>query len=308
MTDALPDMRRLAAQVSNWGRWGDDDELGTTNLITPDLVAAAAALVRTGDVFDLGIPLDSKGPQPGGFRINPIRLMSENGQEQMFPGGFKYADDYIFMPLQAGSQYDSLAHVYYDDQLYNGFPASGLTVKGADKCGIHTQATGIAGRGVLLDVARHRGVDWLEAGSVISPTELDEVSAAQGVDVGPGDILLIRTGWRAKFVAERDATAFMSGEPGLGLACAAWLRDRDVAVIGADNYAVEVLPGENPKAALELHMVLIRDMGMTLAEMLDLEDLSAACATDGVYEFFYTGSPLKFTRGVGSPINPLAIR
>jgi len=308
MPDSAPDMRDLGRRLSNWGRWGDDDERGTTNLITPERRAAAAGLVRTGDVFDLGIPLDGNGPQPGGHRINPIRLMSENGQEQVFPGGFKYADDYIFMPLQAGSQYDSLAHVYYDDQLYNGHPASGITVKGADKCGIHTQAAGIAGRGVLLDVARHRGVDWLGSGAVISPQELDEVAATQGVEVGPGDILLIRTGWRAKFVAERDPVTFMSGEPGLGLACAEWLRERDVAVVGSDNFAVEVMPGENPKAFFELHMVLIRDMGMTLAEMLDLEMLGAACVEDGIYEFFYTGAPLKFTRGVGSPINPLAIR
>ncbi|WP_430331171.1 cyclase family protein [Rhodococcus sp. ACT016] len=308
MTTSIPTMRELGRRLSNWGRWGAADERGTTNLITPERVAAAAGLVRTGEVFDLGIPLDESGPQPGGYRINPIRLMSENGQEQVFPGGFKYADDYVFMPLQAGSQYDSLAHVHYDDQLYNSHPASGLSVKGADKCGIHTQARGIAGRGVLLDVARFRGLDWLEAGTAIGPGELDQVTEAQGVEVGPGDILLIRTGWRAKFLAERDAAAFMAGEPGLALACASWLRERDVAVVGSDNFGVEVMPGENPEAMFELHMVLIRDMGMTLAEMLDLEDLAAACATDGVYEFFYAGAPLKFTRGVGSPINPLAVR
>ena len=305
---AIPSMRELGRKVRNWGRWGADDERGTTNLITAERVAAAAGLVRTGEVFDLGIPLDSDGPQPGGFRNNPIRLMAENGQEQGFPGGFKYADDYIFMPLQAGSQYDSLAHVYYDEQLYNGHPSSRVTVKGADKCGIHTQAKGIAGRGVLLDVAKARGVDWLEAGTVIGPEELDAVAAAQNVQGGAGDIVLIRTGWRAKFVAEGDAAGFMAGEPGLGLECATWLREHDVAVVGSDNWGVEVAPGENPDALMELHMVLIRDMGMTLAEMLDLEELSAACAADGTYEFFYTGAPLKFTRGVGSPINPLAIR
>ncbi|MCZ4590040.1 cyclase family protein [Rhodococcus opacus] len=308
MITAVPVMRELGRKVRNWGRWGADDERGTTNLITPGRVAAAAGLVRTGEVFDLGIPLDGDGPQPGGYRINPIRLMSETGHEQVLPGGFRWADDYVFMPLQAGSQYDSLAHVHYDEQLYNGHPASGLNVKGADKCGIHTQAKGIAGRGVLLDVARFRGVEWLDLGSVIGPDELDMVAAAQGVEVGPGDILLIRTDWRAKFLADHDAAGFMAGEPGLGLACASWLRERDVAVVGSDNFGVEVMPGENAGAMFELHMVLIRDMGMTLAEMLDLEQLAAACAADGAYDFFYTGAPLKFTRGVGSPINPLAIR
>lgn len=304
----VPAMRELGEKVRNWGRWGTDDERGTTNLITPERLLAAAQLIRTGEIFELGIPLDSGGPQPGGARINPIRLMSENGQEQVLPGGFKWADDYVFMPLQAGSQYDSLAHVHYDDKLYNGHPGAGITVKGADKCGIHTQSKGIAGRGVLLDVARHRGVDWLEAGTAIGPDELDAVARAQQVQVGPGDILLIRTGWRAKLLADNDSASFMAGEPGLSLACAQWLRDRDVAVIGADNWAVEVMPGENPGALFELHMVLIRDMGMTLAELLDFEELATACAADGVYDFFYAGPPLQFTRGVGSPINPLAIR
>jgi kynurenine formamidase len=308
MTTSISDMRELGRRVSNWGRWGADDERGTTNLITPERVAAAAALIRTGTIYELGIPLDSEGPQPGGNRINPIRLMAENGQEQVLPGGFKWADDYVFMPLQAGSQYDSLSHVHYDDQLYNGHPGTGVTVKGADKCGIHTQAKGIAGRGVLLDVARARGVDWLEAGSAITPDELDAVAAAQNVEIGPGDIVLIRTGWRAKFLADRDPAGFMAGEPGLSLSCASWLRDRDVAVVGSDNWAVEVMPGENPGALFELHMVLIRDMGMTLAELLDFEELSVACAADGTYDFFYAGPPLQFTRGVGSPINPLAIR
>lgn len=308
MAISTTDMRELGAQVRNWGRWGDDDERGTTNLITPERVAAAAGLVRTGEIFELGIPLDADGPQPGGTRINPIRLMSENGQEQVLPGGFKWADDYVFMPLQAGSQYDSVSHVHYDGQLYNGHPGDGVTIKGADKCGIHTQARGIAGRGVLLDIARHRGVDWLDAGEAIGPDELDAVAHSQGVEVGPGDILLFRTGWRAKYLAEHDPRAFMAGEPGLSLTSAEWLRERDVAVVGSDNWAVEVLPGENPGAVFELHMVLIRDMGVTLAEMLDFEELAAACAADGRYDFFFAGPPLKFTRGVGSPINPLAIR
>lgn len=308
MTTGGTDMRELGRRLSNWGRWGPDDERGTTNLIPPERIAAAASLIRTGAVYELGIPLDADGPQPGGNRINPIRLMAENGQEQVLPGGFKWADDYVFMPLQAGSQYDALCHVHYDGQLYNGHPGDGVTVKGADKCGIQTQSNGIAGRGVLLDVARARGVPWLESGSVITPEELDAVAAGQGVEVGPGDILLIRTGYRAKFLEERDPAAFMAGEPGLGLACAQWLRERDVAVVGSDNWAVEVLPGENPGALFELHMILIRDMGMTLAELLDFEELAVACAGDGVYDFFYAGPPLQFTRGVGSPINPLAIR
>jgi kynurenine formamidase len=308
MTASGEDFRVVGARLRNWGRWGDDDERGTTNLITPERLVAAGRLIRQGKIFDLGIPFDSHGPQVGDVRINPIHLMSETGDEQIFPGGFRYADDYIFMPLQSASQWDSLAHVYYDDHLYNGFPADRLTVKGAGHCAIDRQSKGVAGRGVLLDIAALKGVEWLDAGTVIAPADLDEAALRQGVEVGPGDILLVRTGWRRKFLVERDPAAFMAGEPGLGLASCAWLSERDVAAVCSDNWAVEVLPGETPGAFLTVHMVLIRDMGMTLGEILDFEELAADCHRDGVWEFFFAAPPLKVPRAVGSPINPLAIK
>ncbi|GAC1589451.1 MAG: cyclase family protein [Acidimicrobiales bacterium] len=305
----VEDFRAVGARLSNWGRWGDDDERGTTNLITPEKLIEAGGLIRKGQIFDLGIPFDEKGPQPGGGRINPVRLMSETGDEQMFPGGFKYADDYVFMPLQGASQWDALAHVYYDDKLYNGFPAHDVSVKGAAHNSIEKQGKGIASRGVLLDIARLRGVDWLEAGEVITPDDLEAAAQRQGdVRIGSGDVLLFRTGWRKKFLTDGDAVSFMAGEPGLGQGCCDWLKDRDVAVVASDNWAIEVLPGENPDWILNVHMVLIRDMGMTLGEILDFEELAADCEGDGVYEFFFCAPPLKFTRGVGSPINPLAIK
>jgi kynurenine formamidase len=284
--------------LSNWGRWGKEDEKGTTNLITPERVVAAAKLAKTGKIFDLGIPFDQNGPQPGGGRINPVRLMSETGQDQEFPGAFHYADDYIFMPLQAASQWDGLAHVFYDEVMYNGFPASDIT----------KQAKGIVGRGVLLDIARLKGVKWLDQGYVITPADLDAACAKQGVTVGAGDVLYFRTGWRTKFKEEKDANAFMAGEPGLGLDCCQWLYDRDVAVIASDNWAIEVLPGEIETELLPVHMVLIRDMGMTLGEILDFDELADDCEADGVWEFLTASPPIKFTNAVGSPSNPLAIK
>ncbi len=301
------DFREVGMRLSNWGRWGDEDERGTINLITPERLVEAAKLVRRGAIFDLGIPFDGNGPQPGGGRINPVRLMSETGADQDYPGGFHYADDYVFMPLQSASQWDGLAHVHYDDHLYNGFPSSDVSPHGAKHCSIDKMAKGIVGRGVLLDIARLKGVDWLQAGEVITPDDLDAAAERQGVTVGPGDILLFRTGWRTKFVREKDANAFMAGEPGLGLACAEWLHAHDVAALGSDNWAIEVLPGENDDV-FAVHMVLIRDMGMTLGEILDLDELAADCEADGVWEFLLTAPPIKFTAAVGSPINPLAIK
>jgi len=305
----VEDFRALGARLSNWGRWGDDDERGTVNLITPERLVAAAALVTQGKVFDLGIPFDEAGPQPGGGRINPVHLMSQTGDTQVFPGGFRYADDYIFMPLQGATQWDALAHVYYDDQLYNGFPATDVTVVGAQHDSIEKQAKGIAGRGVLLDIAALQGVDWLEAGFVITPDHLEAAAERQGgVAVGSGDILVFRTGWRRKFLSDGDAGDFMAGEPGLGQACCEWLRQRDVAALCSDNWAIEVLPGEVTDTVFNVHMVLIRDMGLSLGEILDLEELAADCAADGTWDFFFVAPPLKVTRGVGSPINPLAFK
>ena len=304
----MEDFRTIGKRLSNWGRWGAEDERGTTNLITPEKLVAAAQLVRRGNVFDLGIPFGSDGPQPGGGRINPVHLVSETGTDQNFPGAFHYADDYIFMPLQAASQWDGLAHVFYDDQIYNGFPASNVTPHGAHHCSIDKQAKGIAGRGVLLDIAKLRGVDWMQAGDVITPEDLDAACSSQGVAVGSGDILLLRTGWRRKFLTEKNPAEFMAGEPGLGVAACDWLSEREVAVVCSDNWAIEVLPGEIDTELLPVHMILIRDMGMTLGEILDFEELAADCANDGVWEFFFTAPPIKFSRAVGSPINPLAIK
>ena len=301
------DFRKVGERNRNWGRWGDDDERGTVNLITPERVAAAARLVKRGAIFDLGIPFDRNGPQPGSDRFNPVRLMSEIGGQE-YPGGFQYADDYVFMALQSASQWDGLAHVWYDDQLYNGYPASDVGPHGAKHCSIDQMAKGIAGRGVLLDIARLKGVDWLQAGEVITPDDFDAAVEAQGVEIQPGDILFFRTGWRAKFKHEKDAAGWMAGEPGIGVACADWLRERDVAVLGSDNWGIEVFPGEDPDNEVGVHMVLIRDMGMTLGEILDLDELAEDCANDGIYEFFLAGPPIKFTNAVGSPINPLAIK
>ncbi|WP_433286093.1 cyclase family protein [Pseudonocardia sp. CA-142604] len=307
----MEDFRKLGARLSNWGRWdvdGQRDERGTTNLITPERVAAAARLVRHGKVFDLGIPFGQGGPQPGVGRINPILLVSETGADQDRPGAFHFADDWVIMPLQSASQWDGLAHVFYDDLLYNGFPATDVTPHGVRHLSIEQQAKGIMGRGVLIDVAGHRGVDWLQAGEVITPDELDTVLAAQGTSLRGGDIVAVRTGWRRKFLREGDAAAFMSGEPGLGLECCEWLHQHDVAAVCSDNWAIEALPGEVDGEVLPVHMVLIRDMGMTLGEILDFEELAADCAADGVYEFLLSTPPIKFRRALGSPINPLAVK
>jgi kynurenine formamidase len=301
------DFRTVGRELSNWGRWGPDDELGTLNLVTPERVAAAAALARTGRVFDLGYTLGSGGPQIGlGGRINPVHLMSMTGQTS-FPDGGGFADDFIFMPLQCATQWDGLAHVFYDEQCFNGVPASSITARGAEKLAIDKLARAVIGRGVLLDVARLHGVDCLPSDHGIGPDDLDAAEARQGVHVGPGDIMLVRTGWTTKFVPSAPE-AFMGPEPGLTLDACRWLRARDVAALACDNWAVELYPSADPDARMPVHYVLIRDMGMTLGEMFDLEALAEDCARDGVYELLLCAPALKVAHGVGTPLNPLAVK
>jgi kynurenine formamidase len=304
-------IRALAKQVSNWGRWGAEDERGTLNFITPEVVKRAAGLVRRGQVFSLGLSFGADGPQIGqGGRVNPLHLMTAVDQKLPadYPDAFRYADDVMVFPLQCATQWDSLAHVHYDGQLYNGFPAATTTSAGAARNGIDKVGAGIASRGVLLDLAHVAGVPRLKPGQAIQPDDLEAAERAQGVRVESGDVLLVRTGHLGVFKTDGDRVGYMRMMPGLGMACAAWLHARQVAAVAADTNSVEVIPFEDPKLPLPLHLLCLRDMGLTLGEMFDLDALAADCAADGVWEFLFSAPPLRISGGVGSPLNPLAIK
>ena len=320
--------REVAEKVRNWGRWGTDDELGTLNLIDASAILQAASLVRRGVVFPLGNAFDGDGPQGGtGFRRNPIHLMSFDGGdssvdgarlgttsndkliEAMWQSPMRFNDDYIMMPLQACTQWDAIAHVYYDDQLYNGYPAGSVTSFGAAKNGIDKAAAagGVVGRGVLIDVAHFRGVEHLEPRSLIYPGELDEILDSENIDLAKGDILMIRTGWWLDFERRRDGHAWAYEAPGLSWKCAKWLHEHDVAAVASDNVAVEIV-AEVEGVDLPLHMLALRDMGLMLGEMWNFEALGEDCRQDGVYECMLVAPAIKFTGAVGSPLNPVGIK
>jgi kynurenine formamidase len=300
----------LATRVSNWGRWGAEDERGTLNFVTPEVVRRAAACIKRGAVFSLGLPFGADGPQIGqGGRVNPVHFMTATaGQIGPDPDGFRYADDVIVMPLQCATQWDSLAHVHYGGQLYNGFPAVTITAGGAARNSIDHIGPGVVSRGILLDLARAAGVARLAPGTVITPDQLEGAERQQGVRAGSGDVLLLRTGHLTVFKEENDRVGYMRQMPGLGLDCVPWLHARQLAAVATDTNAVEVIPFEDPALPLPVHLLCIRDMGMTLGEMFDLDALATDCAQDGVWEFFFSAPPLKVTGGVGSPLNPLAIK
>jgi kynurenine formamidase len=329
---SMNDFRRVADEVRNWGRWGDDDELGTLNLITNEKVAEAAGCVKTGKVIPLGGDFGSSGPQGAfQFRQNPVHVMTVDGGDantlvQYAPGWlrnsvaqelssffvdniFRFNDDMIIMPLQAATQWDALSHVYYEDKLYNGFPADSVTSFGAFHCGIDkVDVKGITSRGVLLDVVAHRGEEvFCAPGNPITPAELDDIATKQGVTIGVGDIVVVHTGWWTRFLSACDGA-----EPGSGLdwTCASWLHDHDVAAVAADNLMVEDPDPANGVEGtfLPMHMLCLRDMGLMLGEYWDLTRLAADCAADGVYEFQLIAPPLKVVGAVGAPVSPIAIK
>jgi kynurenine formamidase len=317
----IDEVRALAERCSNWGRWGPDDQLGTLNHIRESDVVAASGLVRSGRVFSLAIPVDENGPQSGGFgRFNPIHLMIRDGNAAAtgtvvrdFYGGrdrwIRGTDDLLILPLQSGTQWDALAHIVFDGRIYNGYDATDVGSKGAIRNDIAKTRDRIVGRGVLLDIPRSKGVAWLEPGDRIHAEDLEACASAQGVEVGRGDIVLIRTGQMAQVRDAGSWGAYAGGPaPGLALDAAPWIHDHDLAAIATDTWGAEVLPNETPDVFQPLHIILIVHMGLLVGEIFDLEALAADCAADGQYEFLFTAPPLPITGGVGSPVNPLAIK
>jgi kynurenine formamidase len=299
-----------AGEHNNWGRWGEHDQRGTANLLTATQVAAAAALVRTGKRFSLALPIGGL-PTPG-YRSEPLHLFeSTTGDKVLGEQGLQYSDDYLVLNLQATTQIDALSHFGAGGRLYNGYWAGVVTShSGAKRLGVHHLADGIVGRGVLLDVARHVGGDRLPAKFAIGPEHLDAAAAAQGVDVRAGDVLMVRTGWLGWWMDQaRGGERPGYGDlPGVSPRCVPWLAERDVAFLATDTLAVEVVPPEEGMPPMALHVGALRDLGLLLGELFDLDALAEDCAADGVYECFLVAAPLPVVNGVGSPLNPIAIK
>lgn len=306
------DIAAVAAEVSNWGRWGPDDEIGTLNLIDDGAVLRGTGAVRTGKRFSLALPLHADGIQAGFVpgRINPLRTMVMlNTVPPGEASALRANDDVVVMGLQAATHWDAIAHVSYDGQLYNGHPADSVTADGgATRCGIEKVGP-VVTRGILLDVARGKGLDKLEPGYGITPEDLDAALALTGVGVEPGDIVLVRTGQMAFVRREHpDKIGYAWPSPGLTVSTVRWFRSRDVAAVATDNLTFEVYPPQDERIMLPVHYLHLVMMGMTQGQNWMLEDLAADCAADGVYEFLLSASPEPFVGGVGTPVNPVAVK
>jgi kynurenine formamidase len=299
----------LAEKVNNWGRWGTDDERGTLNFITPEVVRSAADSVHTGRSFPLAIPLSSDGPQIGMIpgRINPLKTMLMiNDPMTGNIDEFCTSDDTVTMGLQAGTHWDSLAHATYSNRIYNGAPISSLTAKGAARCGID-KVGALVSRGVLLDVARAKGVERLEPGYALTAADLDEASEFAEVTLKSGDILLVRTGHIQQLHAG-DKMAYTFPSPGFSMQTALWLHEHEVAAVANDTIVFECFPGEYDDLPLPVHLLHLVEMGLTQGQNWDLEALAADCADDGQYEFLLTATPEPFVAGLGAPVAPVAVK
>ncbi|MEV0954985.1 cyclase family protein [Streptomyces sp. NPDC049951] len=315
-TDPEGSIAEAARAYSNWGRWGEDDVLGTLNFLDEAKRREAATLVRRGVSFSLSQSFDMNGPQKGWRRrTNPVHTMLDTGTDavvtgQGFPHGLGGADDVIAMPLQCSTQWDGLGHIFDHGKAWNGRPAEKVVTSEGDLVtGIEHMAPHVAGRGVLLDVGRRISEDGeLPDGFAITEKHLTATAEAQGVSVGRGDIVLVRTGQLAR--ARRDGWGDYAGgpAPGLSFTTAGWLHGSEIAAIATDTWGFEVRPNEFDVAFQPLHQVAIPNIGLLIGEMWDLDALAEDCAADGAYAFWLTAAPLPITGAVGSPINPIAVK
>jgi kynurenine formamidase len=304
------DVDGLARKYRTWGKWGPDDELGSANYVTPETLVAAARLVRSGMTYSLSLPMDVTGPMHGPTsRVNPQHQMLMTVHDEL-PGPVRFNDDAVYMPLQASTQWDSLAHVFYDGQGYNGRGIETVGVaSGVSANSITALRRHAVGRGVLLDLPRHFGRDALQAGDYVQAEDLEACAQAQGVEVGEGDWVLVRTGQMADHKARGEWGNYAGGPaPGLAVGAAEFLCSRHVAGVACDTWGLEALPYETDEMFSPLHVILLVNAGVYIGEMWDLDVLAEDCVADGIYEFFLAAPPLTITGSVASPINPIAIK
>lgn len=305
---------------TNWGKWGPDDEVGGLNYLTTDEVLRGIRSVISGETFTLQVPIGSPHVEADPVwpnRTSAVRTatMDEGffarGEVAEPGGGHHYADDKIDMYLQGSTQYDALGHVWFDGKIYNGYDAD-TTIGSLKKASVYPLGErGIVGRGVLIDMARHRGKESLERAETFTHEDLLDAAAAQGVTIEPRDILVIRTGWLGRFYREPLDHFYKDYyEPGLTYTpeLVKWFQRMEIPNLVCDLMAAETSFFPGTDIEIPLHSALMRNLGVVFTETAWLDDLAAACAADGRWSFLYTAAPLKVVGASGAPVNPIVIR
>ncbi len=306
------DVVKMIASLSNWGRWGKDDELGTINLITPEKRKRAAALVRDGVPVSCARPIATNAIGAD-TTFQPLRFMVDSGEgrDRDSPERIltrRGASEFIGMVFHGYTitHVDTPAHYFWQGKIYNGRSCNLITSReGAQVESVDLLRDGVVSRGVLLDVAALKG-RWLGSGEGVMPEDLEAAEKAQNVRVEPGDILLIRTGYYARRLAEGPGHPLKDGSPAAHVVCMPWFRERDIAMLGTDTHN-DVSPATHPGLGNVVHIVALVSMGLWLIDNANLEDLAQACAARRRWEFMLTIAPLRLQGVTGSPVNPIAL-
>jgi kynurenine formamidase len=295
------DVEAMITELSNWGRWGDDDQLGALNLITPEKRQQAAALVKEGVSVSLARNVEKQQSADNSDPFVHTMLVAGRGTN----GPWSLDRYSVAYHGYAHTHLDSLCHLFHGGKMYNGFSRDEVGKKGAEKLSIHNVKQGVFTRGILFDIPRLRGVRYLEPGTPIYPEDLDAWEKQAGVKVTSGDVIFIRTGrWKRREVMG-PWDVMDPGIAGLHASCARWMKQRDVAILGSDA-ASDVIPSGVKGMTHPVHVLTLHAMGVHIFDNCDLEALSEAAAQRKRWEFLITAAPLPVEGGTGSPLNPIA--
>ena len=291
----LEEFDAMFQEINNWGRWGADDELGAMNLITPQKTRDAAALVRSGITVSL-----AHNPMPGEYADNPDAAFNHT------MGRSLRSDTYEFTYHGYGvSHIDSLCHFLWNDRLFNDVSPSESTPEGCGKLGIQNLKSGIVTRGILLDFARLKGVDYLEPQTPLYVEDIEAWEEQAGVRVSAGDIIFVRTGRWARRAA-LGPWQVSGNSAGLHASVLPWIKERGVAAVGSDA-ATDVMPSLVEGVGQPVHTMLIAGLGVNIFDNMDLEALAETAAAENRWEFMITAGPIPVDGGTGSPLNPIAV-
>jgi kynurenine formamidase len=302
------DLENYYRSLSNWGRWGDDDQRGALNHMTPAHRAAAVALVQDGITVSLArdIPLHPSPEVP--FPAHHHMLAAGDARANTGLPGYEATTDYIGSDVHGlgVTHVDALCHMFVRGEMYNGGPPSDVRSDGARRNTVMALAEGVVGRAVLLDIPRARGVQYLDGDALVTRADLDAAEEAEAVRVGPGDILMVATGRDARR-ASVGALDPADGLAGLHPECLPWLHEREVAVLGSDGIS-DAMPGlQVPEWPFPVHQIGITAIGLHLIDNMALDALSSECAARNRWAVLFVMTPLRIPGGTGSPVNPVAV-
>jgi kynurenine formamidase len=306
---SIDQFEKIFESVKNWGRWGPDDEMGTLNYVTSEKVAAAAGLVSSGRQVSMAMPINKV---PGPDNLQPASQFVSQAHDVPVDGSkVRFALDFMGMACHGDchTHVDALCHVSYDGTTYNGRDANQVVKSTGATCqDVDAYHRGIVGRGVLLDIPRLRGVKWLEPGEAVTALELDGCVELEGVTIGEGDFLLLRTGHhrRRLELGAWDNGPGGEGRAGLHVDTVPWMHEHRIGAFLPDGDG-EAVPSVVDGITYPIHPLQVVAMGMLVSDSLQFEDLVAACEEEGRYEFMVVGLPLRLGGATGSPWNPIAI-